>query len=342
MRCTIYERISRNRAFLMGAAVLWLLMFHSAFTFSGRAIYKPFDYLFKFVGYGCVDIFMFLSGFGLYRSLKRNADPMAFYGKRVQRLAPSYLLFMLAWIAVEIRLDQITLPEIAGNLFCTGFWMSLPHQLNWYAQAIWLFYLFTPIFFTLLEKPEKRGLRAALLLLVSFLMGLAFVDKFQIIAICRVPIYLVGMLAGRALCEKKDMRLIVQIALIALIPVGLGLPGVYNVTVGQGMMWKYGQWWYPLFLSTPGLCILLSYVADGIRACFLRPLGRLVETLGGASFEIYIVQIALYDYVGRIVDLNTLQTIALLVGTALLGWTFKRVVDALMKRVFPLSRGAAA
>ena len=86
MKESVYSRISRNKGFLMAFAVLWMVMFHTDFTFSGKAVYLPFQYLFKFVGYGSVDIFMFLSGFGLFCSLSRNADVISFYKKRCIRL----------------------------------------------------------------------------------------------------------------------------------------------------------------------------------------------------------------------------------------------------------------
>ena len=64
---TILNLICKWRAELMGAAILWVVLFHAGFQFRGVF----FDTV-QAIGYGGVDIFFLLSGIGLYYSLKKS------------------------------------------------------------------------------------------------------------------------------------------------------------------------------------------------------------------------------------------------------------------------------
>ena len=50
--------LSRHRSAIMGFAILWVMAFHLPVSFG----FLPFD-LIKMIGYGGVDIFLFLSGY---------------------------------------------------------------------------------------------------------------------------------------------------------------------------------------------------------------------------------------------------------------------------------------
>ena len=82
MKPTIYERFVRNRAFVMGASILLLLVYHAPLDLGGGTVGGVLDYLFDYVGYYCVDVFFLVSGFGLYWSLKKEPAVRAFYRKR--------------------------------------------------------------------------------------------------------------------------------------------------------------------------------------------------------------------------------------------------------------------
>ena len=65
---TPYGLLSRYRSELMGAAMLWIMLFH-AYQF--RFPYTALD-TFKGYGYLGVDVFILLSGMGLGKSLLKN------------------------------------------------------------------------------------------------------------------------------------------------------------------------------------------------------------------------------------------------------------------------------
>ena len=79
--------ISRERAPLMGLAILWVVIFHYGLS-------MPFV-LISYLGFTGVDIFMFLSAYGLVRSLDNDPSPISFYKRRVLRIFPTYFLAKL-------------------------------------------------------------------------------------------------------------------------------------------------------------------------------------------------------------------------------------------------------
>lgn len=84
------QDISICRSALMGIAILWVVFYHFGFHIPG------IKHLMRY-GYAGVDIFMFLSGFGLYYSLNRNGNLWSYYKKRLIRIFPSYFVIGIAF-----------------------------------------------------------------------------------------------------------------------------------------------------------------------------------------------------------------------------------------------------
>ncbi len=72
--------ISVYRSELMGWAILWIMMLHFTFT-----QIKPFGFIAQY-GFAGVEIFMLVSGYGLYFSLEKDSRLLRFYKKRLLRI----------------------------------------------------------------------------------------------------------------------------------------------------------------------------------------------------------------------------------------------------------------
>ena len=79
-------------------AILWVVFFHAQLGLGGLL------YDVQKIGYGGVDMFLFLSGFGLYHSLSRDADAGRYLLRRARRLLPAYLPFCAVWLCVMLPL----------------------------------------------------------------------------------------------------------------------------------------------------------------------------------------------------------------------------------------------
>lgn len=71
-----YKIISTYRTQLMGVAMLWVVLFHATFS-----INNPLQGV-KAIGYGGVDIFLMLSGMGLYFSYKKIGSSLTMVGDK--------------------------------------------------------------------------------------------------------------------------------------------------------------------------------------------------------------------------------------------------------------------
>ena len=90
------RKLGRSRDAIKGIAILWVVFFHANMGLSGLI------YDLQKIGYGVVDLMLFLMGFGLYHSLKKNDDLGGYMKRRAWRLLPSYLPFCIVWLAVTL------------------------------------------------------------------------------------------------------------------------------------------------------------------------------------------------------------------------------------------------
>ena len=338
---TIFERISKNRLLLMGLAILWVQPGHLTFQIPTTYAWLPLNFL-KSIGYGGVDIFLFLSGIGLYCSLARRPAALPFYGRRLSRILPAYLPAIAVWIVIFLCLDTMSLLEALGNIFVFGWWFDLLRQLNWYAQAIFLFYLIAPFLARIVCAKEHRARNAALLFAAALLPGLCAMfgrhvfdllgdhHKLQtlarplfspdhLIAFSRLPIFLLGLYFGRALIEQRASSRKLSAALYACMAAGLVALAFFWRKLPELTLWNYGLWWYPFLLITPGLCLLASVVSDALRQSFLRPLITGFERMGEASYEIYLVHFILLQLLDWVFPINVWTKLLLIVFSVAIG-----------------------
>lgn len=89
MVCIIMNNnISKSRSMLMGLAMVAILLFHQEFV-KGNPILDFFNHY----GHWGVQIFIFVSGFGIWYALnKDNYSLKAFYARRLIRIMPASIL----------------------------------------------------------------------------------------------------------------------------------------------------------------------------------------------------------------------------------------------------------
>ena len=133
---------SEDRTAIMGLSMLSIILFHQYFT---SAI--PFNFFHNF-GYWGVDVFLFLSGMGLVRSLENNTLPV-YYIRRFKRIIPScilcgttkYIIFILLGSSVAILKDGLKMG-----------WWSLASLDLWFIPTIIILYVISPVLYRLLCK----------------------------------------------------------------------------------------------------------------------------------------------------------------------------------------------
>lgn len=254
----MYKKISEFRTELMGIAILWVLWFHTQMKFESDLIH-----LLKMLGYGGVDIFFLVSGLGIYRSLEKDEDTLSFYKRRILKIFPAYLPVLIVWMILQIvkEMPENPLGFFIGNVTGLALWArNVPH-FNWYIQSLILFYGIAPIIKKILDRYEKKGLWFTLA--VSFVIAPVFWCNNILIAVSRLPIFVIGMYFGKCItAEKKTLKQ--EIALYGIAMVGVCMVA-FCILKFPLLLSHYGMWWYPFILIIPGLCMLLVRILECIK-----------------------------------------------------------------------------
>ena len=316
------------RSELKGIAILWIVFFHAQLGLSGilGGIQQ--------IGYGGVDLFFFLSGFGLYHSLAKDGDPRRYLLRRARRLLPAYLPFCCVWLCVMLPLYRFgpvqSLRTVTGNLFMLGFFAEAPAMINWYISALALFLLLAPVMAGFLSKSKKQSRSAVLLILWLFAAGLCFIGTEQYMALSRLPVFALGMFFALPAIDSRTNKLFVPLAWFSFV-VGMlllwfcftFLPEALNV---------YGMYWHPFILIAPAMCAGLGALFHKLQktAALFAPL----RAIGNASFEIFLFN-AWIEVLGKHFHLakTPLEWLLWSIGSVVVGCLYHEVVKVCTKRV---------
>lgn len=318
------DLLTKERSFIMTVAIIWVGVFHFPIDTDFWGLH-----FIKSIGYGGVDLFVFLSGFGLYCSLKKlsiegGIDLLSFFKKRAVRILPSYIPFIIIWMVFKLLFDRIYGTEIIGNLTMTGVWSSAANQFNWYIGLLLLFYMLAPYIFVLIYRSNRPMLVYILLLMFSLAVGIAFFHVMLLQVISRLPVFITGMLFADLDAEHwKNVPDIIRKTInsrmfwIAVSAIGVVL---MYMCLHQSYLdlWHYGLYWYPFLLITPGLCIIISYIGKYMPKCF--------DGLGNASFEIFLWHIGIYEFLLYRIERKLVLWIAVFVIAYVVGYLYHKLI----------------
>ncbi len=284
----IASRLRKYRTALMGIAILWVYLFHTSWN-----VFEPL-YTLIHKGYGGVDIFFFLSGFGIFFALEKSSSILDFYKRRIRKIYPAFLITLFALFVLRyrhLRMEGVPKKELLfsffANVFTVSYFKWTVITFNWYIFAILNFYLLSPVFHEIIVR--KGG---PLLLILSLPLNILFFGDFNhLIASSRLFLYLLGMETAYLSMTKPDLRVSGKI-LIGLMGIGVVILLLVSRLPADTLDY-YGLWWYPFMAITPGLlyCLILLFNKTG-RDCF-----PVLELFGKASLELYLLNVSFKDYV---------------------------------------------
>ncbi len=273
----------------MGFAILWVILFHSNITSS---FIEPFTSL----GYGGVDIFFFLSGYGLFFSSVKNDSLLSFYKKRFIRVFPTYMVVVFFTM---LGLGIFTIKTYFINISTLGYWLNESY-FEWYIPSLFAFYLWFPL---LVKCINKQPLLTVLfgIALTAFLVYLKMhfhLHAMLLPFMTRIPIFILGVLFGKYTYEKKQPQWINAISLYSIALVSLAILLFVKYFYPQ-WLWNYGLYWYPFIGIAPGLCLFIVSVLEKTKPTYLL---RVLSFLGALSLEIYLLHIKPFT---KAVDIST-------------------------------------
>src|SRR5574344_547631 len=277
------EKISRYRTELMGFAIIWVILFHSGISI-------PILRNLCSIGYGGVDIFLFLSGFGLYFSFKKSSNVLHFYKNRCIRIFPTYALIVLISMII---MGAFSISQFLLNTTTIGFWIGKGY-FEWYIPALVMFYLLFPLLFKLVNK----NLAVFLLIVVSVTAALALlrinlnIKDTYMLFITRIPIFSLGVLWGKWTFNKKQLTAVSKGIIYVSFVIGLMSILFFTTHLPVKILWGYGVYWYPFILITPGLCAFVATALDVLHRAIIN---KVLAFCGTVSLELYLLHLKLFE-----------------------------------------------
>lgn len=298
-----FSLINKYRKELMGIAILWITLYH-CLADPVKAAGVPVLGTVLGRGWLGVEMFLFLSGIGLYFSMSKNADAKQFWLRRCRKVVIPWLILSLPyWIVKTLILDKMRVRALLLNWCGVSFWLFGVKSV-WYIAFIVVLYAFYPLIFRLQKKNRSiiTGLIAGAFVL-NIIMLLTVPDYYAKteLAFARIPVFLLGSLTGELMQQQENRRRIkgcyccYLAGMLLLYAVGT-LSAEYGMnlmnTSAAAMLSRLGGQGIALPV-TAGFCLLF----ERLNMPHFR---RAAAFFGGFTLELYLLHVFLGHIAERI------------------------------------------
>ena len=312
--------ISRYRGELMGIAMIFIFLFHVALPRS--------DMFFglRRVGNIGVDMFLFLSGVGLWFSWMKHPSLKHFFKRRYLRVYPAWFIISCLYYIPHFHGGGVRAwVDLIGDITINwDFWLHDELKF-WYIPAMMMLYLFAPPYMQLIRRhPVYRWLPVVMILwciLVQYVSPIHNAVGHIEIFWSRVPIFFIGINMGEAVRRKDKMDgasiwmilIVFAMTLSASIFLEQELHGHFPIYVERML-------YIPLTITT---ILLLNRVFRRTPKWF----NTIFKFVGALSLECYLIHIHfVLDYMPKTWGYWTSFLVCLLI-TMPLAWVLSKIVD---------------
>lgn len=166
---------TQYRRELMGVATVLILLCHSLLP---PAIHCPNDILRWIIitGNRGVDIFLFLSGLGMYHSLRKmtkwnRGGVIRWYAKRYRHILLPYLLICFPYYLVLgcVNDGHFSISIFLYRLSTLNYWLE--HKGFWYIAMLIPLYFLTPFYARIIDKTKYQTLLTVTLCIILLLIS---------------------------------------------------------------------------------------------------------------------------------------------------------------------------
>ncbi len=263
-----------NRSYLMGIAIIWIVCLHFYCWFQGKL---PWWVYFFSEGQTGVDIFLFLSAYGLEASFRENGWK-SFYMNRAKRILPVYSLFLFSIYGIffnNIPIGNVLkecIAQLTGlALFQKPDFFSANFEYDWFTPALILFYLLFPLISWGLNSLAKKKCTAEIItliiLIIISLFALRYIQGSFKAFLYRLPIFALGASTYIHLENRQTNRLFT----------------LYVIMIVGGFL--SNQHWFLSSSFVPASILVYSMVQSQ------QPFKKMISAIGRHSYEIYLAHI---------------------------------------------------
>lgn len=280
--------ISRYRGELMGLAMIFVMLFHVWLPKS-----NPMYGLVRCGNVG-VDIFLLLSGVGLWYSWTRNPSLRHFFLRRYVRVYPAWLImaclfYIPNYISTPGGGYSPDVPNLIANILIGWSFWRVDDLTFWFIPSIMMLYTFAPAYMTLIGRsPAYRWLPVAAIILavmVQYYPPVHGAVGHLEIFFSRIPIFLIGINLGAWVKDGHTLegRAIWLVAIVCV--------------MSLAMCVEFEESWrgrFPLFLermvyiplTVTGVLLLVQMLRRTPSA-----IRRVLAFVGTISLELYLIHI---------------------------------------------------
>lgn len=307
---SLYDLISKHRKELMGIAALFVLFDHCWIrVFSDVPGLFEIEYFMKeYLGTFGVFVFIFLSGFGLPNSYKKNSLKN-FYIKRFVRIYITYFAAIIFYVLINKDsitdfLQQITMLTLFNNNY---------YPYLWFIPALFVLYLFFPLYYEFYNKTNNKVTFSIIFILIWCIFAFLFknIDYEPLVRLIRIiPIFVFGILSNDML--KKTKINITLCMFLIFVSVFL-FDTIENLLLSFSLTTYYYVFECSIFAVS--FCSLYSYIIEKLKD--IKPveiIAKVFKHIGNISLELYCFQV--------IVELLIIELLSSILGPVLTNITF--------------------
>lgn len=322
--------ISRYRGELMGLAMLFIILFH---------VWLPRSDMFfglRRCGNVGVDMFLFLSGIGLWYSWSKRPSLAQYFIRRYVRVYPAWLIIACLYYIPRFPKDG-NIGDLLGDIFINwDFWLNCELHF-WYIPTIMMLYTVAPFYMRLIERHTLyRWLPLVAIIwcvMVQWVTPIHEAVGHLEIFWSRIPIFFIGINMGSYVMQQRtiDRQSIWLVTIIFLMTFGTC---IYLEQVKHGT--------FPLFIERM-LYIPLTVTGILLLAHTLMHTPKWLNTfcrfIGTISLEVYLIHVHFVLAYIQPYQLGYWPTVLLVtVATIPLAWLLHRVLSPLQSSIINHSK----
>lgn len=291
------SKVTDIRTFMMGVAILCIMVFHTTDIF----VVPKFMEFIQRTGYLGVDIFFFVSAYGLYYSMQKPTTQRQWYLRRLKRILPAFwLVSILMGVMVHWSLyDHLREETFFGFLLP---WTNQDRFYNvifWYIPAALLFYLIFPAMYKYRKWVMLGFLPITILSYAISTLSLSFLNvhgwsPYLAWFFGRIPIFLLGMVVAEHEDEmRKRVNVPVTVALVVLSIAAFVLLELHAMGITKVLSFPCSDFCLMAF-SIPFISFVCSLLQN-----YVKILNPFILFCGRYSLEIYLLHVAFTQIVPR-------------------------------------------
>ena len=286
--------LSNQRNGIYGIAIVLICIFHLNNVLSEGVqivsfISRTASFFFDMFNIG-VDIFLFMSGFGLFYSMRKDTHAVSFYTKRLLRIIPAYWTGLILFYTVTyICTSAVDVKTLIMKLFMIDFYVS-GDQFLWYPVFIIVLYALFPLYFKHADTLNKKRIvfAAVLILCIAshFLPGMEH-SRFDM-AKDRIPVFILGTIIAQKGFEDQKSVLVRGLTPKHILAAGIMILVFLDVLILYIENYYLKPYDFLYLIYLPLSCLLLIVFTLILKAGRIRTVKTVIGKAGGLSYEIYI------------------------------------------------------